>query len=456
MTATHPSTDYGMAEVGDLVTQPAGHNTLALPQPHRNVLDAERYGLWPPIDNAHMDVLLTAYRSSEWVSGRPADDLEEAITTYFTQKIEGYFAAIATTSGTDALTLAVQAALDPQNGFFALGKSQKMVSQETGWPIGVITPAFSFSGSVLPILRAGYVPVFADVDPISGVVTERTLNRAYETAKHAGIDVRAVIRVQQHGHPCSARLTDADWEAHISYIDDMCQAHATKPNQDADFLCFSFNINKMVPAGEGGALLVRGHHAAKLVKELRQFGEPDAWLDLPTRTYMTENARGGNFRINGFSAAVAAESWRQLPNWAEDAKVNATAMMDTLSADGRDCAIETLRPAVTVFADHSWQKVRLRVTGPNEGTRDHVLASATFARAKAAGLPVCTWQVEPLPYHAAFRPFVLPGQSFDGASDLLRSSFVLYTDSHPIWAQERTTVVEDVTQLATIFDQVRA
>ena len=202
---TNPSTDYGYLET----------------------IRSDPYERWPVLSNDLANAVGAAYNERCWVSGWPAKAVESQMSDYFRATS---MLPLVTSSGTHALTLALLAGID-WDDFDAAERAR----------LCVIVPAVSFSGSVVAVIQAGLIPVFADVDPISGVVTDETLLRAASYAFDQRYIIAAVMRVQLHGHPCTATLPAISNPTPI-YVDDMCQAHATPVNRDADFAAFSFNI----------------------------------------------------------------------------------------------------------------------------------------------------------------------------------------------------------------------
>jgi dTDP-4-amino-4,6-dideoxygalactose transaminase/predicted dehydrogenase len=145
--------------------------------------------------------------------------------------------AVASTSGTAAIHVAV-AAVNPN-------------------PCDeIITTAMSDMGTAIPILFANCVPVFADIDPLTGNLTAETI------AKKITPRTRAVIVVHLLGRPANLRpIVDLLRPKGIALIEDCAQAHfaeyeGKKIGTFGDLGCFSLQQSKQITCGDGGLTLV--------------------------------------------------------------------------------------------------------------------------------------------------------------------------------------------------------
>jgi dTDP-4-amino-4,6-dideoxygalactose transaminase/predicted dehydrogenase len=145
--------------------------------------------------------------------------------------------AVASTSGTAAIHVAV-AAINPE-------------------PCDeIITTAMSDMGTVIPILMANCVPVFADVDPLTGNLTADTIARKITQR------TRAVIVVHLFGRPADmAPIQELLRGKGIALIEDCAQAHfaeyrGKKIGTFGDLGCFSLQQSKQITCGDGGLTLV--------------------------------------------------------------------------------------------------------------------------------------------------------------------------------------------------------
>ncbi len=145
--------------------------------------------------------------------------------------------AVASTSGTSAIHVAI-AAINPD-------------------PCDeIITTPMSDMGTVIPILLANCIPVFADVDPVTGNLTRDTI------AKRITNRTRAVIVVHLFGRPADVGpIQELLREKGIALIEDCAQAHLAeyggrKIGTFGDLGCFSLQQSKQITCGDGGLTLV--------------------------------------------------------------------------------------------------------------------------------------------------------------------------------------------------------
>ena len=145
--------------------------------------------------------------------------------------------AVATSSGTASLHVAVAA-------------SQIRPGME------VITTPITDMGTINAILYQNLIPVFADVDPDSAVLTVDTIKAAITER------TRAVVVVHLTGCPVEIKpIVALCKERKLTLIEDCAQAlGATYGGQHVgtfgDFGCYSLNDQKHVTSGEGGFVLV--------------------------------------------------------------------------------------------------------------------------------------------------------------------------------------------------------
>jgi len=157
--------------------------------------------------------------------------------------------AVASTSGTAALHVAV-AALNPE-------------------PCDeIITTAMSDMGTVIPILMHHCIPVFADIDPVTGNLTAEAI------AKKITSRTRAVIVVHLFGRPAElGPIQELLRSRGIALIEDCAQAHLAeyrgkKVGTFGDLGCFSLQGSKQITCGDGGITVI---NREDLVERARLF-----------------------------------------------------------------------------------------------------------------------------------------------------------------------------------------
>jgi dTDP-4-amino-4,6-dideoxygalactose transaminase len=162
--------------------------------------------------------------------------------------------AIATSSGTTALHLALVAA--------GIGPGDE-----------VIAPTLSFIATANAIRHAGATPVLVDVDP-------QTFNLTVEECARAlSQKVRALLVVHQIGLPCDLDPLADFARAHgLQLIEDAACAVGARyrdrpigrPASDGDSVCFSFHPRKLLTTGEGGMICTDDSERAARMRRLRQ------------------------------------------------------------------------------------------------------------------------------------------------------------------------------------------
>lgn len=136
----------------------------------------------------------------------------------------------------------------------------------------VITTPMTFIATSNAIIHAGATPVFVDVEPDTGNIDARLVERAITSR------TRAVIPVHLYGLMADVQhLHDICRRHHLMLIEDA--AHATeavrdgvRPGQLGQAACFSFYATKNLTCGEGGAVATNDAVLAQGVKRLRSHG----------------------------------------------------------------------------------------------------------------------------------------------------------------------------------------
>lgn len=122
----------------------------------------------------------------------------------------------------------------------------------------VIVPPITDAGTVIGALAQGLVPVFADVDPVTGCLTAETV------AAVATERTRAVMVVHLFGAAADvAGIVEYCHAREIRVVEDCAQAYrTTTPDGQlvgtlGDVGCFSLQQSKHVTTGDGGLLVTR-------------------------------------------------------------------------------------------------------------------------------------------------------------------------------------------------------
>jgi dTDP-4-amino-4,6-dideoxygalactose transaminase len=323
----------------------------------------------------------------------------------------------------------------------------------------VVVPAFSFVATPLAVLQAGAIPIFADVDPINGLLT------AGQAAEVLTPRTRAIVPVHIHGAPADlSSLLDLASKRGISVVEDAAQAHgALYQGRPVGAIghtgAFSLQSSKNLGAGEGGVFVTNDARAAQLANEVRNFGQNvAAELDTFDSSRPLDGTRpldslrvGWMYRGNELLAAFARAQLRRLPERTSNCQRNAERLASALGE------LPGVRPVrAPVGSTSAYHKFRVTLD-PREAGVDlppKMLRGAVIRALKAEGLEVVLWQTVPLPAQTIFQrrdgfgggwpwstdPETDFGSMYDPAhfsctQRLLDGSIVLFSQSCPLIAQ---------------------
>lgn len=214
------------------------------------------------------------------------------VTTAFEERIAGLFGAahaVATTSGTTAIFLAVAAA--------GAGPGDE-----------VIIPDVTFIATANAVKLTGATPVLVDIDP-------RTLNLDPEHVREAITPrTKAIVPVHVSGRACDMAALAAVAGAHgIPLIEDAAEALLSDHNGRRLGTiglagCLSFSPNKTITTGQGGMVLTNDASFAALLRALKDHGRPVRGTggndEHPTLGY--------NFKLTNLQSAIGLAQADQL------------------------------------------------------------------------------------------------------------------------------------------------
>ena len=260
-----------------------------------------------PIRDEIVAAVVAVCDSQRFIMGPEIEALEAELAVQL-----GIQHAIAVSSGTDALLLALMAL-------------------EIGAGDEVVTPAYSFFATAGAIARLGARPVFVDIDretfnidasQVAAALSERTKAILPVHLFGQSADMDAILAVARH--------------AGVPVIEDAAQAiGATYRAQPVGglgaFGCFSFFPSKNLGAfGDAGLLTTNDDRLAKRARLLRTHGmEPKYYHHLV----------GANFRMDAIQAAVLRVKARHLAAWTAARQENAARYRALFRDAGIDAAV---------------------------------------------------------------------------------------------------------------------
>lgn len=160
------------------------------------------------------------------------------------KRLFGMKYAVTASSGTAALHTAL--------GALEIGRGEE-----------VITSPITDMGTLTAILAQNAVPIFADVDPLTLMMTPKTLEAKITTR------TKAILIVHLAGLPADARgIVRLARRRKIAVVEDIAQSYLVKQGSRyvgtfGDIGCWSLNESKHIGAGDGGILLTNNQKFAR-------------------------------------------------------------------------------------------------------------------------------------------------------------------------------------------------
>ncbi len=256
-------------------------------------------------EEALQEVLESGSPFRYWGPGRPEKVLrfEEAFAKYMGARF-----ALAVTSGTAALDCAVAG--------LGIGPGDE-----------VIVPAYTWWSDYTCVVHAGALPVFADID--------RTFNLdPADFERKITPRTKAVIAVHLLGGPCDMDpIMEVARKHKVAVLEDCAQCvggsyHGKKLGSIGDVGIYSFQINKMITSGEGGAVVSNDPLIYERAARFHDMGSMrDVFLKRVGNSRVQEFA-GENFRMNEFTGAVLGAQLTKLDTMIAQLRANAEAVYD--------------------------------------------------------------------------------------------------------------------------------
>jgi len=254
----------------------------------------------PLLDEEEVQMVTQVIRSGRLTqfSSELVKEFEKAFADYV-----GAPAAIAVNSGTASLHTVLTAA--------GIGPGDE-----------VIVPAFTFIGTVGPILQQRAVPVFADIDPESFCLA------VDDAARKITPRTKAIMPVDVFGHPADLEpLRELAAQHDLLFVEDACQAHGAKykgvpVGNLADATCYSFYESKNMTTGEGGMVTTSNPQLADTCRMVRHQGEEN-WGVIQRLGY--------NYRMTALQAAIGLVQLRKLDSFNEMRRQRAAVYTEALS-----------------------------------------------------------------------------------------------------------------------------
>jgi perosamine synthetase len=267
-----------------------------------------------------------ALPSDQDATGRSFDDAELALvaealasgtlTSTKGQMVARFEAAVAALLGTSH-------AVACASGSAAVHCAVAVVDPRPGDEI--VTTSITDMGALSPIVYQGAVPVFADVDPVSGNVTPETVAAALSDR------TRAIVVTHLFGNPADmAGIRAVAARAGVPVIEDAAQAYlAATPDGTVgslgDMAAFSLQQGKHITCGEGGFVTTDD---PELARQLRLFVNKSWPYGEPNPDHRTLAL---NYRLTELQGAVALGQLGKLPAGVERRRAVAARLDDVVA-----------------------------------------------------------------------------------------------------------------------------
>lgn len=251
-----------------------------------------------------------------WVSsvGKFVDRLEEQLAEY-----TGVRRAVAVVNGTAALHICLKLA--------GVGQNDE-----------VLIPALTFVATANAVSYCGAIPHFVDseemtlgLDPhklktyLQEMVEVRT-DGCYN--KQTGRYIKAVVPMHAFGHPVDLDpLVEVCGQFKLALIEDAAESlgsyYKGKHTGNLGRLsALSFNGNKVITTGGGGAILTNDEDLGKLAKHITTTAK------VPHKWAFNHDMIGYNYRMPNINAALGCAQLEQLPDFLEKKRTLANRYME--------------------------------------------------------------------------------------------------------------------------------
>jgi L-glutamine:2-deoxy-scyllo-inosose/3-amino-2,3-dideoxy-scyllo-inosose aminotransferase len=250
---------------------------------------------WPVWDKSEECALLEVLKSAVWSYNGPKEsEFNKAFAEFIGTKY-----ALSVANGTVSLQLALEAC-------------------GIGWGDEVIVPGLTWQATAASVVDVNAVPILVDVCEDTWCIDEALIEEAITPR------TKAIIPVHLYGSFADMdAITRIARRHNLRVIEDCAHKHGgqwrgKKAGSIGDIGSFSFQLSKLMTAGEGGALTTSDPQLYEKLDALRNCGrrpQTEVSADKGTGIYGDEGnfIQSGNYRITDFQAALLIEALKRLP-----------------------------------------------------------------------------------------------------------------------------------------------
>jgi len=175
----------------------------------------------------------------------------------------------------------------------------------------VIAPAYTWEGTVGPVLLLNAVPVFVDIDPDTYCLDAKLIEKAITPKTKAILPVHLGMRFADMDE-----ILRIAAKHNLKVIEDCAHAHGGMwkgkgAGSMGDLGAFSFQSSKLITSGEGGAVITNNLEYMEKVQSYINAGRASVTDQFHHRII------GFNYRLGEFQAAVLGPQLDRLPKQAK-------------------------------------------------------------------------------------------------------------------------------------------
>src|SRR3984893_16084459 len=175
----------------------------------------------------------------------------------------------------------------------------------------VIVPAYTWEGTVGPVLLVNAVPVFVDVDPDTYCLDAKLIEKAITPKTKAILPVHLGMRFADIDE-----ILRIAKKHNLKVVEDCAHAHGGMwkgkgAGSMGDLGAFSFQSSKLITSGEGGAVITNNLEYMEKVQSYINAGRASVTDQYHHRII------GFNYRMGEFQAAVLGPQLDRLPKQAK-------------------------------------------------------------------------------------------------------------------------------------------
>ena len=242
----------------------------------------------------------------------------------------------------------------------------------------VIVPALSFVATASAVALAGATPHFVDVSATTWGIDAAALRSHLSSLgrrdgdnfinQETGRPITAIVPMHTLGHPFDGEgIKAVAGEFGLAFVEDAAESLGSfsggvHTGLMGDVGVFSFNGNKTITTGGGGALVTRNADIAVRLRHLSTTAK------IPHRFEFDHDAVGYNYRMPNINAALGVAQLEQLPDLVERQRL----LYEKYQAALGDLGIGTLRSENPGTKSNYWLQALL-LTSELAPQRDEIL-----------------------------------------------------------------------------------